>query len=197
MVVVTLMAAAVSCDGDDDGGAAGPTTTGEDVTTSTTAGPTTTTTGPTTTPGMDLVRCSNPDFSVGYPRSWVERTCSQFHRQPFESRGATDDRVAAITAYVDPVPFAVATDPEGVQNLERTELEIDSRPAARLSYQTGGDGLYPPGTPVTFFAVDLPAGPEGQARTLFLDTVGLSGFAYEENVEVLNRMASTVDITGS
>lgn len=189
-VLSTLAMVALSCDNGDGEGAAPPETT-------TTTGMTTTTEGVTTTtaPGGELVRCTNPEgFSIEHPRRWEVDGCSQFHPEPFEPPGATDERVAAITAYVDPVALDVVAEPQGARDLDRTELTIDGHRSLRLSYRTDEDSLYPAGTPVTLYAVEFPAGPDGRERTLFVDTVGLSTFSYAENVEVLDRMAPTVEI---
>lgn len=189
-VVSTLAVVAFSCSDGDGEDAAPPETT-------TTTGITTTTVGVTTTTatGTGLVRCTNPEgFSIAHPRSWEVDGCSQFHREPFTPPGATDERVAAVTAYVDPVPISVVADPEGARDLDRTELTIDGHRSLRLSYRTGDDSLYPAGTPITLYAVEFPTAPDERERTLFVDTVGLSTFDYEENVEVLDRMAPTVEI---
>lgn len=195
--LVALLLALTGCGGDagdsDDEGAGG------DATTTTSAAPGTATTTTTTTDeaGEAMVRCENPEgFTLEHPASWhTNGRCSQFHPEPFEDPGATDERVAAITAYIDPVPFdAVPPD-----DAERTPMTLDGLRAARLEYETGEDGFWPEGTPVTLYAVDLSSAgaPDDEPRTLFLDTVGTEPFDHARNREVLDRMARTLEITAA
>lgn len=153
-------------------------------------------------PGDGLARCQSPEgFSVGYPGGWevneaaegVPR-CSRFDPERFELALGTDERVAAIAASVEQVPYGDVSIPRGAEAGNREEATIDGRPAKRLSYEVGGSSLYPPGTPVTVYAVDLSEGDAAEPRTLILDTVGLDGFAYERNVGVLDRMARSTEV---
>ncbi|GAB2693236.1 hypothetical protein [Thalassiella azotivora] len=194
VVALGLVLAACGAEGD---GAPAPTET----TTTVTATPTGT---PTTTPtqdGPELTRCDNPEgFSIAYPEDWstnsgdVVAACSQFHPEPFDVPAGTDERVAAVVAYVDPVPFDVATDPGAATDVDRTPTTVDGRQAVRLEYTATGDALWPAGTPVTLYAVDLTT--ESQDRTLFLTTVGTPDMQYEQNQDVLDRMVGTLELDG-
>ena len=174
--------------------------------TTTTTPPETTTTAPpettTTLPGGEFTRCDNPEgFSVAYPAEWATNEgdalppCSMFNVEPFEVPEATDARPAAIFARIDPVPYAEATAPGAESEERRWVTAIDGLPAVRIEHETGDEGLYPPGTRLTAYAVDLNPDGEGEDRTLFLDTVGLPAFGYERNRLVLDRMAHTVEVT--
>lgn len=170
--------------------------------TTTTAGDGTATTTPNTTsslPGGELVWCESPDgFVVGRPRAWhANDRCTQFHPEPFDVPDPpTDERVAAITAYIDPVPFVEVAAPEPRRDEERHLTTVDGLQAVRLAYEAGDEGLWPPGTPVTVYMVDLSTGTDdGEPATLFLDTIGLETFDYEENQRVLDRVARSVDVT--
>lgn len=169
---------------------------------STTTAPPETTTTSTTAPRQDegMVRCESPEgYAISYPEGWetnpgdVVPTCGQFHPEPFEVPESTDERVAAVTAYVDPVPFSEVATLEGQGEVQRAATTLDGLPAIRLEYEVGDDGLWPAGTPITLYAVDVSTGEED--ATLILDTVGLESFDYERNQRVLDRMVRTLDVT--
>lgn len=199
--LVSLLVA--GCGGGDEAGGP-PETTAPDATTTVT---TTTTTTTTTTvasglPGGELVPCESPaGFVVGRPESWstnsgeVVPACSQLHPEPFDVPGATDERVAAITLYVDEVPFADAAAPQSGRNADRAVTTVDGLQAVRLEYETDGGGFWPEGTPIALYAIDLAPGPDDGPGTLFVDTVGLEPFDFEQNRVVLDRVARSVEVT--
>lgn len=154
---------------------------------------------PAASPG-DPARCENPEgFSVVPPAGWatndgdVVPPCSMWDPEPFDVPEGTDARVAAITAYVDPVPYAEVATPERVSDLDRAVTTVDGRQAVRLSYEQD-EGLYPAGTPITSYAVDLTT-VDGESQTLVLNTVGLDQVDYPSAVAELDRMFGTLDIT--
>lgn len=156
---------------------------------------------PTATPGQELVRCESAEgFAVSYPATWSTNDgdgvagCTQFHPEPFEVPTGTDERVAAITAYVDQVPFHEAAAPDPERDADRAATAIDGLQAVRLSFETA-DGLWPEGTPITTYVVDLSPGVDEGPGTLFLDTVGLPTFDYDRNQAVLDRIAHTIEVT--
>lgn len=163
---------------------------------------TSTTTAPTTTAPdgteADLTHCDSPEgYSIAYPDTWhtnsgeVVPECGQFDPGEFQVPEATDERVAAITAYIDPVPFSeVAADDEAAR--ERAVTAVDGLQAVRFEFETDGEGLWPEGTPITQYAIDVST--QDTDATLFVDTVGLDGFDYVENQVVLDRMARTIDV---
>lgn len=208
--------------GDDAAGTTAPppatTTTASATTTSTTAPPppsapagassTTTTTvapppplDPAQLPGGVLAACESPaGFAIGHPASWLTNpgdvvpACSQFHPQPFQLPPASDARVAAVVASVQPVPFADLAAPRLSPEQVRAETTVDGLPAVRLEYQDSGQGLWPAGTPITQYLVDL--SPSGRnPQTLSIDTIGLEGFDYATNQVVLDRMVRTLRVT--
>lgn len=217
LIVITLstaLALAVACDAQDTTDAEppvtgspttateGPTTTSTTTATSTTTPATTAAPTSTTSPEetVDLgARCESPEgYSIGYPEAWstnpgeVVAECGQFDPEPFQVPAGTDERVAAITAYIDPVPFAEVAAPDEQRDAQRAATAIDGLQAVRLQYETQEDALWPAGTPVTVYAVDV--GTEDQQSTLLIDTIGLSQFDYEENQVVLDRMARSLDV---
>ncbi len=192
VAVFVLLAAA--CGGDDDDAA--PTTT-ETVEETTTTDATTTTSTTAPDPTADWTRCANPDgFRLSYPQDWstndgsVVGECSQFDPEPFTVPEATDERVAAITAYVDPVPYAEVAAPG--DEVDRAVTTVDGHQAVRI--EEVGSELYGEDTATTRYLVDLPADGDAEPSTLFLDTIELRGMAYEQNVEVLDRMVRTIEI---
>lgn len=143
-----------------------------------------------------MVSCDSPEgYSVDYPAGWETNSgevlpeCSRFDPEPFEVPEATDERVAAIGVRVESVPFAQVASFDEDRNADRAVTTIDGLQAVRLQYEATGDGLWPEGTPIAMYAVDL-----GEERTLILDTVGVGDFDFEENAETLDRMARTVRI---
>ncbi len=156
--------------------------------------------GPTPTPPVDdVTTCTHDDgFEISYPASWHtgedDFRCSQFHPEPFEVAEGTDRRVAAITAYVDPVPFHEAAAPDPGRSADRAVTVIDGFQAVRLDYEAGDDHLYGAGTPIRVYMIDVSVGVDDGPGTLFVDAVGLSGFDHEENRVVLDRMARSIDV---
>ena len=155
----------------------------------------------TALPGGRLARCSNDQFSIAHPESWYVNegstvpACSQFHPEPFRVPPGTDERVAAVTAYIERVPFAEAVVSPG-GDAERAATVVDGLQAVRLSYEFGDDGPYPAGTPITIYVVDLAVDVGDDPATLFIDTVGTPQFDYDSNVVVLDRMARTLEVAG-
>ena len=185
---LALLAAAC---GDDDGETAATTTTSEPATTST--DPTT-----TTDPIEGWQRCENPEgFSVAHPREWttndgsVTEACSLFDPEPFDVPEATDARVAAISAYVDDVPFHEVAAP-GDEH-DRAISVVDGHQAVRTVGPAGE--LYGDDTERTVYAVDLALGVDDGPGTLFLDVVDLDSVAYDSAVTALDRMVKTVDLS--
>ena len=176
-----------------------PTTSTPATTAPTTVPETTTTTASTDLPGGEFTRCESPEgYSIEYPSEWVTNpgdtvpTCGQFHPEDFEVT-ATDERHAAVTVYIDPVPFAEVAAPDPERAADRAVTAIDGRQAVRLEFDASGSGLWPDGTPITMYMIDVtPEG--GEPMTMFVNTLGLSSFDYEINQVVLDRMARTIDL---
>ena len=118
--------------------------------------------------------------------------CSRFAPSDFTIPEATDVRVAAIAFSVEPVAFDRVTK-ERAGERSRERLTVDGRDSVRIE-QVVQEGLYPTATPVTTYAIRLADGPEDDPRTLVADTVGLSAFDYEGNVEVLDAMVESLDL---
>ena len=174
-------------------------TTSTPPTTSTTTPEMTATTSPTSLPGGELTKCESPEgYSIEYPSEWMTNpgdmvpTCGQFHPEDFEVT-ATDERLAAVTVYIDPVPFAEVAAPDPDREADRAVTAVDGLQAVRLEYEAADTGLWPEGTPITMYAIDVtPA--EGSPATMFVDTIGLSSFDYETNQVVVDRMVRTIDV---
>ncbi len=153
-------------------------------------------------PGPDVelgASCTSPaGYRVDYPQDWSVNTeetlppCSWFHPEPFTVPEASDVRTAAITLSVQQDVDLSAVWPDEVT---RTTVDVDGREAIRVEQVTSA-GLYPVGTRITSYAVDLSAsGNPGAA--LVADTVELPGFDYACNVEVLDAMMASLDLDGT
>lgn len=150
-------------------------------------------------------RCESPEgYSVAYPSSWftnsgdVVAECGQFSPEEFEVPDGTDERVAPITVYIDPVEFVRAATPNEEFNTELTRATtvIDDRQAVRVEQESTSGGFYPEGIRQTLYIVDLSLGTDDtEPGTLFLDTVEIGDFDYEANVEILDRMARSLQIS--
>ena len=149
-------------------------------------------------------RCTSPEgFSVSYPDAWftndgsVVPECSQFSPEQFQVPEGTDERVAPITIFIDPVPYFRAATPDLDTEQSRAPTVLDGRQAVRIDSTAGDDGFYPEGTRQIRYMVDLSDGEDAgdEPETMFLDTVGTANFDFETNVGVLDRMARTLTIT--
>jgi hypothetical protein len=135
--------------------------------------------------------CTSPEgFQVDHPADWsvnsgdVLPPCSWFDPAPFVVPEATDAR-AAVTLRVLP-----AGDPELAfpDEVSRSTVPVGGRDALRVEQVTRA-GLYPVGTPITSYVVDL-----GNGRVLLADTVGLPGTDPERDVAVLDAMMASLDV---
>lgn len=147
-------------------------------------------------------RCESPaGFAISYPEGWAVNSgetvpaCTRFAPESFSVPPASDARVGAVTASIEPAAFdrIAASDTPGQSS--RTETTVDGRRAVRIQQVSVGQGLYPLGIRMTTYLVDLEPGDDGP-RTLVVDTVGLPQFDYARNVRMLDRMVETVEITG-
>jgi hypothetical protein len=142
--------------------------------------------------------CTSPaGFSVGFPAEWSVNAgetvagCSRFAPSDFDVPEATDVRVAAIAVSVEAAPFDRAAEQRPDERARR-ELTVDGRDAVRIERVTQ-DGLYPIGTPITSYLIELEEA-NGAQRTLVADTIGVPDFDYERNTEVLDAMVASLDL---
>jgi hypothetical protein len=151
-------------------------------------------------PGVETTHCASPEgFGVDHPADWTSNpgavlpACSWFGADPFTVPEASDVRTADVVLVVQP---ALDLDQAWPDETARTTVEVAGRAAVRVE-QVAGPGLYPAGTPITTYVVDLGPGRE-EAAVLVADTVGLPGHDYDRNVEVLDAMMAslTLDAAG-
>lgn len=187
LAVAAALAASACADGDDDaatgpGAANGGTAGGETA----------------------AERCAHPEgFSVRVPGGWHANDgtetapCSYFGPEPFDVRAAASDaRPAPVGARVEDVPLARIAAPQPGRDARRSVTAIDGLQAVRLAYETSGEGLYPAGTPVTLYAVDLAPREAGTpSRTLVLDAVGVGDADHDAATRTLDRMARSVRVS--
>jgi hypothetical protein len=154
---------------------------------------------PASTEGSsDTSECTSPaGFRVSHPADWsvnpgrVLPVCSWFAAESFAVPGATDARIADITLKVVEGNRPTSTWPDVTAS---TAVEVGGRPGVRLE-RAAGPGLYPAGTLITTYVVDLPADPSAGASTgttLVASTVSLPRFDYPRNVEVLDAMMASL-----
>ena len=143
---------------------------------------------------QDGSSCTSADgYRVEYPADWstnadgVLPACSWFGPGEVVVPEASDVRTAPVTLEVVDAPLAeVAV--QAPDEVARTELAVGGRPAVR-SEQVTTLGLYPEGTRITTWALDL------DGRTLVADAVELPGGDHERAVAVLDEMVRTLEPT--
>jgi hypothetical protein len=132
-------------------------------------------------------------YRVAFPADWATNAdgvlpaCSWFG--PGEEvvvPEASDARTAPVTLQVLDAPLAQVAVPVP-DEVARTELEVGGRPAVRTE-QVTTLGLYPEGTRITTWALDL------GGRTLVADAVELPGGDHERAVAVLDEMVETLEV---
>ena len=140
--------------------------------------------------------CTSPaGYRVAYPADWstnadgVLPACSWFGPGEFVVPEASDVRTAPVTLQVLDAPLAEVAAPMP-DEVARTELEVGGRQAVRIE-QVTTLGLYPEGTRITTWALDL------GGRTLLADAVELPGGDHERAVAVLDRMVRCLETTAA
>jgi hypothetical protein len=133
-------------------------------------------------------------YRVAFPSDWATNAdgvlpaCSWFG--PGEEvvvPEASDARTAPVTLQVLDAPLEQVAGPVP-DEVARTELEVGGRPAVRTE-QVTTLGLYPEGTHITTWALDL------DGRTLVADAVELPGGDHERAVAVLDGMVQDLEVS--
>ena len=147
-------------------------------------------------------RCdSAAGFAISYPEGWsansgaVAPRCSRFDPDDIQLSPGTDARVSAVSATVEDAAFSRLATPDPAGEQSRAGTVVDGRQAVRIERIATGRGLFPEGTRQTSWLVDLSTGPDDGPGTLVVNTIGLPDFAYGHNVDVLDRMVRTLEIT--
>lgn len=135
--------------------------------------------------------CTHPaGIRVTHPADWsvnpgdVLPVCSWFAAEPFAVPEGSDAGAADVMLSVRPGEQVPARWPD---ETARTRVEVAGRTAVRTE-QVTSPGLYPAGTPITTYVVDL----DGDAGALVARTVGLPGRDHARNVEVLDAMMESL-----
>jgi hypothetical protein len=143
-------------------------------------------------PQDDTASCTSPaGYRVGFPADWstneagVLPTCSWFGPGEVVVPEASDVRTAPVTLQVVDGPLAEVAVPVP-DEVARAELEVGGRPAVRTE-QVTTLGLYPEGTRITTWALDL------GGRTLVADAVEVPGGDHERAVAVLDGMVEGLE----
>ena len=147
-------------------------------------------------PGSDVAAasCTSPaGYTVEFPAGWstneagVLPACSWFGPGEVVVPEASDVRTAPVTLRVVDAPLAEAAVPMP-DEVGRTELVVGGREAVRIE-QVTTLGLYPEGTRITTWAVDL------GGRTLLADAVELPRVDHEHAVAALDAMVEGLQTT--
>ncbi len=145
-----------------------------------------------TQPQDDAESCTSPaGYRVEYPADWstnadgVLPACSWFGPGEVVVPEASDVRTAPVTLQVVDAPLTEVAVPMP-DEVTRTELEVGGRQAVRTQ-QVTTLGLYPEGTRITTWALDL------GDRTLVADAVELPGGDHERAVAVLDEMVEGLE----
>ena len=146
-------------------------------------------------PQDDATSCTGPDgYLVELPAGWATNdagvlpACSWFGPGEVVVPEASDVRTAPVTLQVVDAPLAEAAAPMP-DEVGRTELVVDGREAVRIE-QVTTLGLYPEGTRITTWALDL------GGRTLLADAVELPRGDHERAVAALDAMVEGLRTTG-
>ncbi|MCA0143690.1 hypothetical protein [Blastococcus sp. LR1] len=149
-------------------------------------------------PSVATAGCTSPEgFRVEHPADWAVNpgdtlpACSWFADEDFVVPPASDVRTAAVALTVRRDVDAGSAWPD---ETARREIEVGSRPAVRLE-QVTGLGLYPTGTRITTYVVDLGPG-YADGAVLVADAVELPGSDHDRNVRVLDAMMETLAFDG-
>lgn len=142
----------------------------------------------------DPASCTSPaGYTVEFPADWstneagVLAPCSWFGPDEVVVPEASDVRTAPVTLQVVDAPLAEVAVPMP-DEVARTDLEAGGRPAVRTE-QVTTLGLYPEGTRITTWALDL------GGRTLLADAVELPGGDHDRAVAVLDVMVEGLETT--
>lgn len=138
--------------------------------------------------------CAHPaGFRVTHPADWsvnpgeVLPKCSWFAAESFDVPTATDARIADITLRVVEGHRPPSS---WVDVAASRTVEVGGLPGLRLE-RVAGPGLYPAGTPILTYVIDLPSASDA-GRTLVASTVGLARFDHERDVDVLDAMMASL-----
>lgn len=146
-------------------------------------------------PGDDANSCTSAaGYRVAFPADWATNAdgvlpaCSWFGPgAEVVVPEASDVRTAPVALQVVDAALAQVAVP-APDEVVRTELEVAGRAALRTE-QVTTVGLYPEGTRITTWALDL------DGRTLVADAVELPGGDHERAVAVLDEMVQTLEPT--
>ena len=147
-------------------------------------------------PGTDVAAasCTSPaGYTVEFPAGWstneagVLPACSWFGPGEVVVPEASDVRTAPVTLQLLDAPLAEVAGPVP-DEVGRAELVVGGREAVRIE-QVTTLGLYPEGTRITTWAVDL------GGRTLLADAVELPRVDHEHAVAALDAMVEGLQTT--
>lgn len=152
-------------------------------------------------PATETAACTNEEagYTVQYRADWhpnegdVAQPCSLFDPEPFEVPEATEFFGAAISVRREPIAaedLVEGADPTR-EVLEREETEIAGQRAFRIESESTGDGLLDAG--VRSYQVIVVV----DGESLIVETYDLDEHDYEQNREVVDEMAESLQLTAA
>lgn len=152
--------------------------------------------------GQERATCEGDEhgvtYRVRYPADWWASgggdgaACRWFHPEPFDLPEARDVPEIAIMVRVRDAAFddARRLDSEQHELLSEEELTVDGRRAVAQEYALRGAGLYPEGTRISRYAVDV------DGRTLYGTTAdaGVVQADYDESRAVLEALMRDLEV---
>lgn len=134
--------------------------------------------------------------SLAYPDGWLieEDECGFFDPSMDEIDGLEPTGVD-VHWTVDNAPYHEAATAETIDADRRLTATVAGRQAVRVQGTYTGDGLYPSGTRVTTWIVDLDPGTDDEGRILVGSTHEGEAIDYPHAVDVLDAMASSAIVS--
>jgi len=145
------------------------------------------------------IQCTNPvlGFSIGHPKEWYtdhrfpNQACRWF--DPFRIRVIGDQGtfLTAMEVYQQAVPFAEAasTDAAGERVVSREYVTVNGRQAVRLEIEPVDISVYPAGTKVYRYIIDV-----GDRGVFIVETRSLPETDFADNKRVVDRAVQTIQV---
>jgi hypothetical protein len=147
--------------------------------------------------GWTLCTNSALGFSIGYPRNWYttyrfpEQACRWFDPYRLRLIAETDGFLTALEAHVERGSFAEAAyeNPAGERIVFREQIVVNGRQAVRFEMEPTDIELYPNGTRVYRYVIDL-----GEKGAFFVETRSRPGIDYTADKRVVDKVVQTLQV---
>lgn len=145
------------------------------------------------------ILCTNPvlGFSIGHPKEWYtdhrfpNQACRWFDPFRFRVIGGTDAFLTAMEVYQQAVPFAevASTDAAGERVVSRESVVVSGRQAVRLEIEPLDVSLYPAGTKVYRYVIDV-----GARGVVIVETRSRPETDFVESKHVVDQAVQTIQV---